>query len=122
MASPVIKKSLLSQGQEAEAVPEAGVEVADKEGPLKPAQMGPELNQLRIGVLDTQITLRTGAAGHIGNGAQALISVATLPIAPGRTGSFLDLHNRNHNRKDKIHRLDRRADSTTDKRKMARKR
>ena len=103
-------------------MPEEGGEVADKVGPLKLAQMGPIHNQLRIGALDTPITLQTGAAGHIGNGAQMLISVAILPIVPGRTGSFLDLRNRNRNHKDKIHRLDRRADSTTNKQKMARKR
>ena len=103
-------------------MPEEGGEVADKVGPLKPAQMGPLHNQPRIGVPDTPITLRTGAADRIGNGAQTLIFVVTLPVAPGRTGSFLDQHNRNRNRKGKIHWLDRRADSTTNKQKMARKR
>ena len=71
----MVKKSLLWQGQGAEAAPEAGVEVAAKEGPLKLAQMGPQHNQHRTGALGTQITLRTGAAEHIGNGARVLITV-----------------------------------------------
>ena len=96
-------------------MPEEGGEVADKVGPLKPAQMGPLHNQPRIGVPDTPITLLTGAAGHIGNGAQTLISVATLPIAPGRTGSFLDLHNRNRNARS--HRFDIMAGSVSRRKK-----
>ena len=105
-------------------MPEAGGEVADKVGPLKPAQMGPLHNQPRIGALDTPITLQTGAAGLTGNGARMLTTVATLPIALGKPGLYLDRRNRNRNRnrKGKIHRLDRRADSTTNKQKMARKR
>ena len=108
----MVKKSLLSQGQGAEAVPEEGVEVAAKEGPLKLAQMGPQQNQPRTGALGMQITLRTGAAEHIGNGARVHIIAATEPFAPGETELCLDPHNsnrrlnRNRNRKDKINRCD----------------
>ena len=94
-------------------MPEEGGEVADKVGPLKPAQMGPLRNQPRIGALDTLITLQTGAAGLTGNGEQMLTTVATLPIALGNPELYLDRRNRNRNRRSKIHRLDRRADSTT---------
>ena len=93
---------------------EEGVEVAAKEGPLKLAQMGPQHNQPRTGALGMQITLRTGAAEHIGNGAQVHIIAVTEPFAPGGTELCLDPHNRNSNRslnrnrncKDRINRCD----------------
>ena len=64
-------------------MPEEGGEVADKVGPLKPAQMGPLHNQPRIGALDTPITLLMGAAGYIGDGAPRPTSAATLPTVLG---------------------------------------
>ena len=85
-------------------MPEEGGEVADKVGPLKPAQMGPLHNQPRIGALDTPITLRTGAAGLTGNGARMRTTVVTLPIALGSPGLYLD--RRNRNRSAKINRFD----------------
>ena len=101
MPSPVVKKSLLLQGREAEAVPEVGVEVADKEGPLKPAQMGPQHQLLKTGALDTLTTLQMGAADHIGNGGRTHTIAVTEPFAPGVTELCLDPHNRNSNRNRK---------------------
>ena len=96
---------------EAEAEPGVEVAVVDKGVPTD--QMGPQviLSQIKTGVLNTLITRQRGAVERTGNGARMHIIAATLPSAPGRTGSFHDPHNRNRNRHDKMHPVDRQAGS-----------
>ena len=84
---------------EAEAEPGVEVAVVDKGVPTD--QMGPQviLSQIKTGVLSTLITRQRGAVERTGNGARMHTIAATLPSAPGRTGSFHDPHNRNRHDK-----------------------
>ena len=90
-----------------------GVEVAvvDKEVPTD--QMGPQItpNQVRIGVLATQITPRRGAAERTGNGVLMPTSVATELFVLGKTGLYPVPRPVNRNRNRKNHHNDGQADS-----------